>query len=560
RGLIYKDEQYTHSVAHCWRCATRLFFNPQNAWYVNVQNLKERMKKTNEKVNWYPKHFKYGRFLKSMENAPDWNISRNRYWGSPVPVWECECGEKFVPGSIAELEEASGITIKDLHKPEIDEVEVACKKCNKKAKRTPEVLDSWIEAGSASFAELHFPFEKNLKLEDFFPPDFIAEYTGQIRAWFYVLHVIGTALYNSEAFKNVLVEGVILGTDGRKMSKNFKNYPDPKEMLNKYGGDALRLYLLGSSVMKGEDILISEEAYRNQVRGSLLVLWNIYKFHVTYVNENQNLKFKSQKLKTDNVLDLWILSRLQHLVKQVTEYLDNYNTVDAIGSINNFIQDFSTWYIRRSRERISATNTDSNDKENCFNTTHLVLLELCKLLAPIAPFITEEIFSNLSGEESIHLTDWPIVQSDFLNIELEKEMEVAREVVEKGHAKRKELNIKVRLPLASLETTTPVSLSKTEKIVEQELNIKKLKWKLGDSIVEVKFDTVITKELKAEGEAREIMRVIQAERKRQGTKISERIDVQLSGWPKEFEDEIKRKTLVDNLIQSDEFKVVRKQS
>jgi isoleucyl-tRNA synthetase len=235
RGLIYEDKEFLHSVPLCWRCHTRLYYAPLDAWFVNVQTLKPLMEKTNEHINWFPKHFKYGRFLKSLENAPDWNISRNRYWGSPVPVWECECGERFVPGSIQELEEASGQKILDLHKPEIDEVTIFCKKCSKTVKRVPEVLDSWIEAGSASFAERHFPFNTKDKLEDFFPPDFIVEYTGQIRAWFYVLHVIGAALYKTEAFKNVSVTGVILGTDGRKMSKNFGNYPDPKEMLQKTG-------------------------------------------------------------------------------------------------------------------------------------------------------------------------------------------------------------------------------------------------------------------------------------------------------------------------------------
>src|SRR3989344_4524780 len=234
RNLLYDDKSYTHSMPHCWRCATRLFYAPKDAWFVNVQKIKPQLFKNNESINWFPKHFKEGRFVKSMEAAPDWNISRNRYWGSPIPVWECECGERVVPGSVKELEKLSGQKITNLHKPDVDEVIIKCKSCGKIARRVSEVLDSWIEAGSASFAERHFPFEKSVSLEDFFPPDFIAEYTGQIRAWFYVLHVIGTALFDGPAFKNVLVEGVMLGTDCRKMSKNYGNYPDPKEVMQKF--------------------------------------------------------------------------------------------------------------------------------------------------------------------------------------------------------------------------------------------------------------------------------------------------------------------------------------
>ena len=313
RGLIYQIGSHPHRVPLCWRCHTRLYYAPINAWYVDVQSLKPLLFKTNQDVNWYPEHFKTGRFQKNIENAPDWNISRNRYWGSPVPVWECPEGHRYVPGSIKELEEASGQTVKDLHKPDIDQVVVNCPQCQQKAYRVPEVLDSWIEAGSASFAERHYPFTSQEKLEDFFPPDFIGEYTGQIRAWFFILHIIGAALYESPAFKNAIVEGVILGSDGRKMSKNFKNYPDPATMLNTYGGDALRLYLMGSPVMNGEDILISEDNYRNQVRGTMLILWNVYNFFITYATLDKWQPTAENVAKTsDSELDVWILSRLHH--------------------------------------------------------------------------------------------------------------------------------------------------------------------------------------------------------------------------------------------------------
>ncbi|MFS8158683.1 MAG: isoleucine--tRNA ligase [Candidatus Roizmanbacteria bacterium] len=586
RDLIYNDIPFVHSVAHCWRCATQLFYSPQNAWYVDVQSLKGKMQKTNESVNWFPNHFKNGRFLKSMENAPDWNISRNRYWGSPVPVWECECGERFVPGSISDLEKASGREVKDLHKPEIDEITVVCKVCGKIAKRTPEVLDSWIEAGSASFAERHFPFcaqEQNLdekaELDRFFPPDFIAEYTGQIRAWFYVLHVIGAALYESPAFKNVIVEGVILGTDGRKMSKNFKNYPDPKEMLQKYGGDGLRLYLMGSPVMKGEDILISEDAYRNQVRGLMLVLWNTYKYYVTYSQEGPEFLVPSSESNIrKNILDTWILTLLSKLIKDVTESLDSYDTVTAISAIHEFVQDFSTWYIRRSRDRVT-NEENKEDKSACLSTMHEVLVTVSKLLAPIAPFISEEIYKNLTGEESVHLTDWPKeskIDSDYEEVSIKQTrpidvltmMKKVRQVVEVGNGQRKLLNLKSRQPLAKVVIKVS-GKSWYENIDEQafhdlftplildELNVKNISLDINtqdEESIQVEFDSTITPELQSEGEARDLIRKIQDERKKLGLSTEDKIIVSVEDFPESFVNEIKKKTGAKK-IEKGEFNI-----
>ncbi len=554
RGLVYREDDYTHSVAHCWRCATRLFYNPQNAWYVDIQNLKEKLKKTNEKVNWFPKHFKTGRFLKSLESAPDWNISRSRYWGSPVPVWECECGERFVPGSIAELEKASGVKINDLHKPEIDEVLVTCKKCGKKAKRVPEVLDSWIEAGSASFAERHFPFNKEHKLEDFFPPDFIAEYTGQIRAWFYVLHVIGTVIYDSPAFKNVAVEGVILGTDGRKMSKNYGNYPDPKELLQKYGGDALRLYLMGSPVMRGEDIIISEENYRNQVKGIMLILWNTYNFFVTYANADkwQMANGKWQMANSSNALDKWILSLLNKLILNTTKALDKYDTFAAIGYIQRFIDDFSTWYIRRSRDRVGPSAENNNDKQDFYNTSYAVLVTLAKLLAPIAPFISDEIFISLTGEESVHLQDWPEAKEELIDEELQAEMANARQLVEAAHSLRKQAEIKVRIPIREMSYSSPTETSQEVlEIVKAEINTYNLIFSGKSDEYEVSAKTSDDNLDLQFGKARDIVRSIQEERKNLKTRPDEKINAAIPSWPEEFTDYIKKKALVNKLSKGD---------
>ncbi len=566
RGLIYKNEELVHRVPLCWRCHTRLYYAPIDAWYVGVQSLKPLMKKTNEDVNWFPKHFKTGRFLKSLENAPDWNISRNRYWGSPVPVWECVCGERFVPGSIKELEQASGKNIKDLHKPDIDEVTVKCKKCGKIAKRVPEVLDSWIEAGSASFAERHFPFDKSQKLEDFYPPDFIAEYTGQIRAWFYVLHVIGAALYKAPAFKNVGVTGVILGTDGRKMSKNFKNYPDPREMLEKYGGDALRLYLLGSPVMRGEDILISEEQYRNQVRGTMLILWNTYNFFVTYSNLDKwsPKGSKMKDLSSKNVLDIWILTLLNDLISNVTKSLDSYDTVAAIDAIKDFVTDFSTWYIRRSRDRVGPSAENNDDKNAFYETSFEVLVTLSKLLAPIAPFISEAVYQNLTEKESVHLADWPTESSKFKvqSSKLVDEMKHVRKIVELGLAARKEAQIKVKQPLAKITVYPGTKEAKIgqelDYLILDELNIKKIEYAKGKTVSEtsIDLDSHLTEDLISERKAREIVRMIQEERKKISTAMDERIDLVLEDWPIAYEGYIKKNALVNSLSKG-EFEVKR---
>ena len=574
RGLIYAEEQYTHTVPTCWRCQTRLIYAPQNAWYLNVQMLKKKMKHTNEVVNWFPKHFKYGRYLKSLEAAPDWCISRSRYWGSPVPVWECPAGHRIVPGSVQELQRLSGKEILDLHKPEVDEVVIKCGECGKDAKRVPEVLDSWIEAGSAPYAERHYPFEKGLDLGKFFPPDFIIEYTGQIRAWFYVLHVISTALFDSEAFKNVLVTGVILGTDGRKMSKNYNNYPDPKEMLQKYGGDALRLYLMGSPVMRGEDILISEESYRNAVRNFLLPLWNVYNFFVLYANLD-NWRPKIRNFKPNNVLDLWMLSRLAGNIKNITRNLEEFDIVDCVGNVNYeqtlkgrskqtdfygnaqilIVNDLSNWYIRRIRDRVGLSVKNDNDKNSAYQTLWTVLTEYSKVLAPFIPFVAEEIYRNLTGKESVHLSTWPVFNESFYDDNLETKMYHAMRLASKANALRKEKAIRVRQPLSELIYGEEKLGEEIETIVSKEINVKKLTYKKG---AKVKLDFTITPELASEGEARELVRRIQEERKNLDCSLAEFVEVVLPDWPEKFADYIMDETLTSRLAKGQTFKVIRK--
>jgi len=551
KGLLFKEEIITHSYPFCYRCEAPLLYKAQEAWYVKIELLREKMLKSNNQIYWFPEHFKLGRFKYNLEVAPDWCISRTRYWGVPLPVWECECGERYVFGSVDEIEKASGQTIKDLHRPEIDEITIKCKKCGKKAQRVPEVLDCWMESGSMPYGEWHYPFENKEEFKKGFPADFIAEYTGQLRAWFYYLHVLADALMESICFKNVIVTGVIWGSDGKKMSKKLGNYPDPKRVLQEHGGDALRLYLMGSQVMAGEDISVSEEGVKAQARDILIPLWNSLRFFNSFA-QLHGWRADKASGKKNHVLDRWIEAQLWSFVKSYSVFLDEYNIPKAVNLILEFVNDLSKWYIRRSRDRFREGD------EQALTVLFNVLVVFSKATAPIMPFLSEEIFKNLTGKESVHLEDWPQVETGKIDKDLEEKMALVRKICELGHAARKEAGIRVRQPLSSAKCKVQSAKLDEEllQLIKDELNIREVIWeKRAVKEPEVKLETKLTPQLKAEGEVRELVRQIQDLRKKKGCHLDEKITVFLPSWPQEYEAEIKRLTLAKKLVKSDQLKI-----
>jgi len=561
RGIMLKSTTVTHSYPHCHRCDTPLLYKAQTAWYINIQNIKEHLKETNEDINWVPKHFKSGRFALGIDSAPDWCISRSRYWGSPIPVWECECGERVVAGSLDEIEKLSGSKITDLHRPAIDNITFPCPKCGKPTKRVPEVLDSWMESASMPYAQVHYPFENQEKFKNSFPADFITEYTGQLRAWFYVTHVISNLLFDSISFKNVLVSGVVMGNDGRKMSKNLGNYPDPKDSITKLGADSLRLYLMGSPIVVGQDISVSEEDWANELKTTLMMLWNSYKYFASYAGL-ENWEIKEEFIATPTDLDRWILNRLDETILEIDKNLSEYQIPKSVSAIKSFVSDLSTWYIRRSRDRVSPSAVDKNDKESAYTTMYTVFKVFSQATAPIIPFISEYIYRHLTGEESVHLTDWPEVKTEkVIDKKLISNMELVRKVCEMGNAERKKLAIAIKQPLASLTVNGDFSdLSKEEglvSLIKEELNVEEVIF-VSAKENSVVYDIVITPHLKAKGQARELVRSIQEARKNAGCLLDEKVDITLSEWPEEFEDEIKRKTLVNTITKGETVSVIRK--
>ncbi len=538
-GTLFAKEKYEHSYPHCWRCDTPLLNYATSSWFVKVTDIKPKMLELAKNINWSPAHIKEGRWGKWLEGARDWSISRQRYWASVMPIWKCVCGEMRVFGSVAELEEASGQKVEDLHKHIVDQVTVPCAKCGETMKRIPDVLDTWFDSGSMPYAQDHYPFENKEKFEKTFPANFIAEGVDQTRAWFYYQHVIGTAIKESNAFQNVVVNGIVLAEDGKKMSKRLKNYPDPMEVINKYGADALRLYLLSSPIVAAENLNFSERELGEMSRNVFRMLWNSYSFFVTYANID-NWSPKENAIPSINLLDRWLLAELQLLIAEVDEAMSHYELNRATRAITPFVDNLSNWYIRRSRKRFWKSEDDS-DKEQAYQTLYTVLVTLSKVMAPFTPFLAEEIYKNLTQEESVHLADWPEADKDLIDEELSRQMSLVRELVNAGLQQRAINKIKVRQPLLDIRCGEKYKELFEQGdlyfkyIVTEELNIEGLNLDGNLSNEEIVLNTEITPELKLEGEAREIIRAIQEGRKKAGFKVEDRITLGYRGKENVFD-------------------------
>jgi isoleucyl-tRNA synthetase len=566
-NLLFSKEKYEHSYPHCWRCDTPLINYATSSWFVAVEKVKDEALELAKEINWSPQHIKEGRFGKWLEGARDWSISRQRFWASVMPIWKCHgadsiehkavCDNVRVIGSVKELEDLSGEKITDIHKHIVDNITFKCDKCGGMMKRVPDVLDTWFDSGSMPYAQLHYPFENKEKFEKSFPADFIAEGQDQTRAWFYYLHILGTALKNKPAFKNVIVNGTVLAEDGKKMSKRLSNYPDPMVMFEKYGSDAVRFYLMSSPVVAAENLNFKESDVSDVVRGMMRMLWNTYSFFVLYANID-GWKAKSEKRKaknTNNLLDRWIVSELHMLIRDFNLHMESYELNKASRLLPKFVDNLSNWYVRRSRKRFWKSEND-DDKNLAYATLHYVLIELSKAMAPFTPFIVEEIYRNLKNPHpsplpegegdlvSVHLADFPVADEELIDEKLNKNMQVLRNIISTGLQKRAEVKIKVRQPLNLISLPEKYEEIYTKELLEgsdyynillEELNVKNVKVFEGSENNEIILDIKITEELKLEGQAREVIRFIQEMRKEAGYEVDNRIEVCYSGALDVFE-------------------------
>ena len=550
KGIIYKIEYIQHEYPFNPRSKERVMYRAFPSWFFDIQGQKPLMLDENEHINWFPAYLKHGRFANNIEAAPDWNLSRDRFWATAMPVWKGDKGSVKVVGSYAELKELSGQELDDYHRPWVDEITFDID--GEHFTRIEKVLDCWFESGSMPFAQLHYPFENKAKFEANYPADFIVEYVGQVRAWFYYVHAVNTALASigafgekakkghKNAYKNVITTGTLAGNDGRKMSKSLGNYTDPNELMDQYSADALRLLLLSSPVLSGEDFALLDKDVSDTNR-KLAMIWNVYDFFTTYAEVEDIDSEELANISSINPLDIWIISRIYQLRDGITEGMSEYNLPKALSGIIPFIEDLSNWYVRRSRRRFSK-NDDQQDKLQAFATLHYALIYLSKLLPPFTPFLAEELYQKMTGQnESVHLLDWP--EAGEIDTEVLTNMQRTRQIITDALALRmqksdSEDQIKIRQPLSKLTYDGDKLDSFYEQIIAEEVNVKQV-----ENAKEFALDKTLTDELKREGQAREIIRAVQSARKHAGLRQDDLVMLSLSiDPPTEYIDLIKSET------------------
>ncbi len=561
-GVVWKTEMIRHEYPFNPRSKQRIMYRAVPSWFFDIDGQKSMMLEENENINWFPGHLKHGRFAKNIEAAPDWNLSRDRFWATAMPVWKSESGKIKVVGSYQELKDLSGVELEDYHRPWVDGITFEID--GEKYTRIDKVLDGWFESSSMPFAQFHYPFENKEKFEANFPGDFIVEYVGQVRAWFYYVHTVNTALFGQNAFKNVITTGVVAGNDGRKMSKSLGNFTDPNELMDQYSADSLRFLLLSSPLLNGEDFALHDKDV-NDIARKLSMIWNMYDFFTMYAEVDGweftgDLKDPSSEL--TNPLDKWIVSRVHELRNDITENMDKYDIPRALEGVLPMLDDASNWFVRRSRRRFWKSE-NGEDKLQAYKTLHYVLSYLALILAPFVPFLSEELWSKMVGGKSVHLLDWPKAGEIDKNI-LADMAEVRRQVNE-SLALRAKNSMKIRQPLAKVMVAKNGETFDFTPILMEELNVKAVEF--GSE--EIALDLNLTDELRAEGSSREIIRHIQNSRKQAGLNVDDRIKLGLETSSEnliraidQFGSEITKEVLAEEstkaALASSEFEVIVK--
>ena len=557
KGIVYRIKYIKHEYPFNPRSKQRIIYRAFPSWFFNVTDSKTMLISENEKINWFPEYLKHGRFEKNIEAAPDWNLSRDRFFATAMPVWKGDKGSVKVVGSYDELYELSGVRLEDYHRPWVDEIEFEID--GEHFTRIDKVLDCWFESGSMPFAQLHYPFENREKFEKNYPADFIVEYVGQVRAWFYYVHVVNTALFSDIAYKNVITTGTLAGNDGRKMSKSLGNYTDPNLLMDQYSADSLRFLMLSSPVLAGEDFSLIDKDVSDVAR-KLSMIWNVYDFFTMYAEvdgfDSEQAMAVSEFV---NPLDIWLVSRVHQVRNQITEGMEAYNIPAALSSVLEFIDDMSNWFVRRSRRRFWKSE-DDQDKLEAYSTLYYVLIYLAKILAPFTPFLAEELYQKMTGAgvvnseipESVHLLGWP--EAGVIDEAVLAQMAKTREIITAGLAERMkktetEAQIKVRQPLAKLVYAGEKLDDFYEQIIMEEVNVKSVE--RGEVLA---LDKTLTPELLEEGKIRELIRFVQAARKKAGLNVDDRIRLMVSmEVPETYREMLMNEVLAEELVHEGNF-------